>query len=141
MFCTVSRLLSPEALICALAILVLLWLVVYPLALLLLGSFRTALPMQPGSFTLANYAALIVNDLGYRIRELGTIRILWGQRTDGVAMDHPSTAKPENRTQLRTEDSHLLVCGRRHVWPAKRPASEKRAVLEQQYAVINDRVV
>ena len=56
-------------------------------------------------------------------------------------MDHPSTAKPENRTQPRTEDSHLLVCSRRHVWPAKRPASEKRAILEQQHAVINDRVV
>ena len=56
-------------------------------------------------------------------------------------MDHPSTAKPENRTQPRTEDSHLLVCSRRHVWPTKRPASEKRAILQQQHAVINDRVV
>jgi iron(III) transport system permease protein len=55
-------LLSPESLICTLAVLVLLWLIVYPLALLLLGSFRTALPMQPGSFTLANYAALIANE-------------------------------------------------------------------------------
>ena len=57
-----TGLLSPESLICTLAILVLLWLIVYPLALLLLGSFRTALPMQPGSFTFDNYTALIAND-------------------------------------------------------------------------------
>jgi len=54
--------LSGETVICAVAVLILLWLVVYPLGLLLLGSFRTALPMQPGSFTLANYESLLGNE-------------------------------------------------------------------------------
>src|SRR5262249_32052288 len=41
------------------AALLLAWLVLYPMAILLIGSFRTDLPMRAGHFTLANFAALV----------------------------------------------------------------------------------
>jgi len=43
---------------CAVATLLLAWLVLYPLSVLLIGSLRTDLPMRAGRFTLANFLAL-----------------------------------------------------------------------------------
>ena len=50
-----------EAVICAIAAVLLCWLVLYPLLVLLIGSMRTDLPMRPGAFTLANFATLFAN--------------------------------------------------------------------------------
>ena len=50
--------LTVESTICILASALLVWLVLYPLAVLLIGSVRTDLPMREGYFTLANFAAL-----------------------------------------------------------------------------------
>ncbi|HEY3641267.1 MAG TPA: iron ABC transporter permease [Xanthobacteraceae bacterium] len=50
--------LTIESATCAVATLLLAWLVLYPLSVLLVGSLRTDLPMRPGRFTLANFVAL-----------------------------------------------------------------------------------
>src|SRR5258708_17778686 len=47
---------TAEAITCAGATVLLLWLVLYPLLMLLIGSLRTDLPLRPGAFTLANFA-------------------------------------------------------------------------------------
>jgi iron(III) transport system permease protein len=52
--------LTIEAAICWVATLLLAWLVLYPLGVLLIGSLRTDLPMRPGRFTSANFAALLL---------------------------------------------------------------------------------
>jgi iron(III) transport system permease protein len=49
---------SVESVICIAASVLLVWLVLYPLSVLLLGSLRTDLPMREGRFTLANFLAL-----------------------------------------------------------------------------------
>jgi iron(III) transport system permease protein len=51
--------LTIESATCIVATLLLAWLVLYPLSVLLIGSLRTDLPMRPGSFTLANFSALL----------------------------------------------------------------------------------
>jgi iron(III) transport system permease protein len=56
-----SRALTIEAAICAVAAVLLLWLVLYPLLILLLGSVRTDLPMRPGTLTLANFTNLLAS--------------------------------------------------------------------------------
>ncbi len=50
---------NSERVVIALTIILLLLLIAYPLALLLIGSFRTDLPMMPGTFTLANFRNLV----------------------------------------------------------------------------------
>jgi iron(III) transport system permease protein len=50
-----------ERLTCIVSVIVLAWLVLYPLAILLLGSLRTDLPMRSGTFTLANFTALFAD--------------------------------------------------------------------------------
>ncbi len=52
---------TAEAMTCAAAAILLVWLVLYPLLVLLIGSVRTDLPMRPGAFTLANFASLFAN--------------------------------------------------------------------------------
>ena len=52
---------TAEAMTCAAAAVLLVWLVLYPLLVLLIGSVRTDLPMRPGAFTLANFASLFAN--------------------------------------------------------------------------------
>jgi iron(III) transport system permease protein len=47
-----------ESVICIAASVLLVWLVLYPLSVLLLGSLRTDLPMRAGRFTLANFFTL-----------------------------------------------------------------------------------
>jgi iron(III) transport system permease protein len=47
--------------ICIAASVLLVWLVLYPLAVLLIGSLRTDLPMLPGQFTLANFVTLFAD--------------------------------------------------------------------------------
>ena len=56
-----SRALTIEAGVCAVAAVLLLWLVLYPLLILLLGSVRTDLPMRPGTLTLANFTNLLAS--------------------------------------------------------------------------------
>ena len=53
------RELNVEWVVSAAAATLLAWLVLYPMAILLVGSFRTDLPMRAGHFTLANFAALV----------------------------------------------------------------------------------
>src|SRR5215831_12242187 len=56
-----SGAMTAEAITCAGATVLLLWLVLYPLLMLLIGSLRTDLPLRPGAFTLANFASLFAN--------------------------------------------------------------------------------
>src|SRR5262245_58672957 len=56
-----SGAMTAEAITCAGAIVLLLWLVLYPLLMLAIGSLRTDLPLRPGAFTLANFASLFAN--------------------------------------------------------------------------------
>src|SRR5262252_9654834 len=56
-----SRAMTAEAITCAGATVLLLWLVLYPLLMLFIGSLRTDLPLRPGAFTLANFASLFAN--------------------------------------------------------------------------------
>ena len=53
--------LTGEAVTCAIAAILLVWLVLYPLLVLFIGSLRTDLPMRPGTFTLANFSALFAD--------------------------------------------------------------------------------
>jgi iron(III) transport system permease protein len=50
-----------ERLTCIVSVIVLAWLVLYPLAILFLGSLRTDLPMRSGTFTLANFTTLFAD--------------------------------------------------------------------------------
>ena len=50
-----------EAIVCAVAAVLLVWLVLYPLLVLLVGSVRTDLPMRPGVLTFANFTALFAD--------------------------------------------------------------------------------
>lgn len=50
-----------EAVVCAVAAVLLVWLVLYPLLVLLIGSVRTDLPMRPGVLTLGNFTALFAD--------------------------------------------------------------------------------
>jgi len=52
---------TAEAITCAGATVLLLWLVLYPVLMLFIGSLRTDLPLRPGAFTLANFASLFAN--------------------------------------------------------------------------------
>src|SRR6516162_11204212 len=56
-----SRAMTAEAITCAGATVLLLWLVLYPLLMLFIGSLRTDLPLRPGAFPLANFASLFAN--------------------------------------------------------------------------------
>jgi iron(III) transport system permease protein len=47
--------------ICIAASALLVWLVLYPLSVLLIGSLRTDLPMRPGQFTLTNFVTLFAD--------------------------------------------------------------------------------
>ena len=53
--------LTVEAVVCAAAVVLLVWLVLYPLLVLLIGSVRTDLPMRPGVLTLGNFTALFAD--------------------------------------------------------------------------------
>ena len=53
-----TRIFSVESVTCWIATIILIWLVLYPLAILLIGSIRSDLPMRPGTFTLANFFTL-----------------------------------------------------------------------------------
>jgi iron(III) transport system permease protein len=50
-----------ERLTCIVSVIGLAWLVLYPLAILFLGSLRTDLPMRSGTFTLANFTTLFAD--------------------------------------------------------------------------------
>ena len=54
-----------ETAVCAVAVALLAWLVLYPVALLLIGSIRTALPMRAGHLTLANFTTLFTDPTDY----------------------------------------------------------------------------
>src|SRR6516225_2008453 len=56
-----SRVMTAEAITCAGATVLLLWLVLYPVLMLFIGSLRTDLPLRPGQFTLTNFANLFAN--------------------------------------------------------------------------------
>jgi iron(III) transport system permease protein len=56
-----SRAFTAEGIICLVAVILLVWLVLYPLLVLFIGSVRTDLPLRPGQFTLANFIALFAN--------------------------------------------------------------------------------
>ena len=53
--------LTAEGITCAISAVLLIWLVLYPLLVLFVGSLRTDLPMRPGVFTLANFSALFAD--------------------------------------------------------------------------------
>src|SRR5258707_662264 len=56
-----SRAMTAEAITCAGATVLLLWLVLYPLLMLLIGSVPTDRPLRPGAFTFAIFASLFAN--------------------------------------------------------------------------------
>jgi iron(III) transport system permease protein len=56
-----KSLVTVESVVCLVATLILVWLVLYPLAILLLGSIRSDLPMRPGTFTLDSFAKLFAD--------------------------------------------------------------------------------
>ena len=53
-----ARFFTVESVTCWIATILLIWLVVYPLLILLLGSIRSDLPMRPGAFTFGNFTTL-----------------------------------------------------------------------------------
>src|SRR5262249_11204445 len=55
-----------ESVTCAVAAVLLLWLVLYPILVLFIGSVRTDLPGRPGAFTLANFATLFAEPTNLR---------------------------------------------------------------------------
>jgi iron(III) transport system permease protein len=61
-----------ERVTCAVSIVLLVWLVLYPLAILFIGSIRTDLPMRPGTFTLNNFVTLFA-DRANRTAILNTV--------------------------------------------------------------------
>ena len=61
-----------ERVTCVVSTVLLVWLVLYPLAILLVGSIRTDLPMRPGTFTLDNFITLFA-DPANRTAILNTI--------------------------------------------------------------------
>ncbi len=61
-----------ERVTCIVATVLLVWLVLYPLAILLIGSVRTDLPMRPGTFTLNNFVTLFA-DRANRAAILNTV--------------------------------------------------------------------
>jgi iron(III) transport system permease protein len=56
-----GRALTAEGITCMVAVILLLWLVLYPLLVLFIGSVRTDLPLRPGQFTLTNFANLFAS--------------------------------------------------------------------------------
>src|SRR5262249_12915391 len=56
-----ARTLTPEGIACTIAVALLVWLVLYPMLILFIGSVRTDLSLRSGRFTLANFAALFAN--------------------------------------------------------------------------------
>ena len=56
-----SRAFTAEGITCIVAVILLVWLVLYPLLVLFIGSVRTDLPLRPGQFTLANFISLFAN--------------------------------------------------------------------------------
>ena len=52
------QMLTVERVTCIVSTILLVWLVLYPLAILFIGSIRTDLPMRPGHFTLNNFITL-----------------------------------------------------------------------------------
>jgi iron(III) transport system permease protein len=53
-----SRFVTVESVTCWIATILLIWLVLYPLVILFVGSIRSDLPMRPSEFTLANFTTL-----------------------------------------------------------------------------------
>jgi iron(III) transport system permease protein len=53
-----TRSITVESVTCWLATILLIWLVLYPLAILFIGSIRSDLPMRPSVFTLSNFTHL-----------------------------------------------------------------------------------
>jgi iron(III) transport system permease protein len=57
---------TPERVVCAVAVVLLLWLVLYPVVVLLAASVLTDLPMRGGHFTLANFVVLFSDPSNFR---------------------------------------------------------------------------
>lgn len=57
---------TPERIVCLSAVFLLLWLVLYPVLILLVASMRTDLPMRGSHFTLANFAILFADASNFR---------------------------------------------------------------------------
>jgi iron(III) transport system permease protein len=66
------QMLTVERVTCIVSIVLLVWLVLYPLAILFIGSIRTDLPMRPGTFTLNNFVTLFA-DRANRTAILNTV--------------------------------------------------------------------
>jgi iron(III) transport system permease protein len=64
--------LTVERVTCIVSIVLLVWLVLYPLTILFIGSIRTDLPMRPGTFTLNNFVTLFA-DRANRTAILNTV--------------------------------------------------------------------
>ena len=61
-----DRTVTIESAVCWLATVVLVWLVLYPLIVLFIGSIRSDLPMRPSEFTLANFRTLFADQANLR---------------------------------------------------------------------------
>jgi iron(III) transport system permease protein len=66
------QMLTVERVTCIVSIVPLVWLVLYPLTILFIGSIRTDLPMRPGTFTLNNFVTLFA-DRANRTAILNTV--------------------------------------------------------------------
>src|SRR5438105_1236012 len=74
-------------------------------------------------------------------RECALIRVFGGQGTYRGTLDHPSAAETENAVESGAERRHFRVRCRCHIWTAKRPCGQKRAILLEKDAVTDKRVV
>src|SRR2546430_1714773 len=80
----------------------------------------------------------IIDHPRHGVRKSALIRIARSAGTDEVRVEHPAAAQPENRIQPHCECMHFRVGGGMHIGTSIRPAGKQRAVLLEEYAVLNE---
>jgi hypothetical protein len=86
-------------------------------------------------------ASFIVNEACDWVRKGTAVRIFRCATTDGIALNHPSAAEPENTVQTRAQNGHFGVSCRTEVGAAKGPRGHKRSILLQEDAIVNESVI
>ena len=81
---------------------------------------------------------LIVDNLRDRIGKRASFWIAWSFGADRIALQHPAAAQLQYRIEASAQRIHFGGRARHHVRPAIRPASQQRAVLLEENAVVNE---
>ena len=98
--------------------------------------------LERGLPALVDASSLVVDQPRRRVGEEARFGVAGGGLADRIGLDHPAVPEVAERSvHLLGQDRHLVRRGRLHVRARVPPAGEERAVLVEQDAFVDQRVV